>query len=212
MGSLEGIGGYLRMRDAWRAVPILIAVAAAIIVIGEVQVPNLVGGVGAPAFPLWRFLVMISALIPAVVNDSPAINLEGAAGRGYRWTAAATLLAMIALNVGGLVALVGWRFEPEVCAVILRGAAGWCGLALISGRVFGWPRSWVLPVGALVVLSYWGTSSVTTYEWWEFTARPAGDAPASFVAWGLFAVGLGMALADRWTVSLLRRGRILRRE
>jgi hypothetical protein len=144
---------------------------------------------GGVALPLWRALTMIAGTLPALGMHSSLRNLETVATDCHRRMENRYLFALF-LGVAALqVSAAAMALDTSVVWTIARSLPAWFGVALIAGVCFGWPLSWILPVGAFGLLTYWGVAG-DGYVWWEFSARPADDFPSTVVSVCLFGAGL----------------------
>lgn len=133
---------------------------------------------------------MLVAVTPAGLLVSQLASLEAAATRSYRRVNSLFFYGTAALCLLGYLVIIAGAFTPSFLAMMGRGMVGWLGLAMVSGRVLGWDRSWLLPLGAFVVLTFWGHQGAENYEWWEFTARPFDDPATGLLVAGLALCGI----------------------
>jgi hypothetical protein len=153
--------------------------------------------------PLWLLLPLPAAAAVATGLASDMAQLEAAASRrlwprdlGYLLVglcAAAGLLA-VALPVAGV---------GHAVPVALRNLVLWAGVAALSGRVFGRRLAWVLPLGALFPVDWFGHDLATVGPlWWAVPLRPISAGTAA-VAVAVFAAGTTAAMLTPWRAGRL---------
>ena len=152
----------------------------------------------------WRLLSLGSAILPVLGLASPMAALEEAAAEPYWRLQAVVLTAQVALSTAIVSGATGLAVDTGAALAVARASLAWFGLAMISGRIMGWNSAWILPVGSLCVLLYWGSSSDGGYRWWEFTARPASDGSTAALAGVFLAAGVASYVLSPWRMSRLR--------
>lgn len=190
---------YLHSRRIWAAVALTVALCAAVLLIGaiEVSVPASGADSGFHPVPTWRILAAGVTFGPVLSCHSPFGELE-AATHGWRNVQAAVLLVHLVLAAALFVATCLVAFGGTLALLTLRGIIGWTGVALIAGRIFGWRLAWVGPLTLLPVMLFWGLAEEPHYQWWEFTARQVDDPAAWMVAGVLLAAGIAAWGVGPW--------------
>jgi len=148
-----------------------------------------------------------AGVVPALALHSELGSLEEARTARLVHLQRCYLLLLSCVCAALFLALAALSLQPADVAVMARSLAAWLGLALLSGRVLGWRLAWVLPVLTLCVLVYWGGSAaqVDPFDWWEFSARPAGDVPSLVVSAALLASGMLAYFFSAWRITALKR-------
>lgn len=196
---MDDLRTFLWLRRWWFGPVTVGLVSALTAVVGHYEMANPVSiSQGVAMLPVWRLLAVIVAIMPAVLLYSPLGELEAAAVREY-WRVRRLYLAVSVVLYLGSFALVVWVGLGGATALIaVRAMLAWLGLALLSGRLFGWSRSWLVPLLSVVVLLFWGTDAESTYTWWEFSARPHDDWRPAVLAASLAALGALAYWARPW--------------
>ncbi|WCD87315.1 hypothetical protein KPP03845_103691 [Streptomyces xanthophaeus] len=182
---------YARSRNLPRAALAALAVAVATVVFTGTRVD----------FPDFRYLVDFSIPVAAVAPvayavvlgttfHSPMADLEHTAAQpvqGFRrlHLVALTLLAVVLAALPMLSGL-----PAEVFAASARNAAGYLGLAVISGRLFGSGLAWLLPLGTFGPTLLLGVGPTGEPELWAWSIRAPGDVPALAVTAALWLTAL----------------------
>ncbi|WP_147339427.1 hypothetical protein [Actinomadura spongiicola] len=82
--------------------------------------------------------------------------------------------------------------------LVIRGFVVWIGLALLSGRLFGWLTNWLLPVLTVFPLVYYSLDDVGEVRWWNWTGQPSGDAASWLIAATSLAAGAAAFTLTPW--------------
>lgn len=126
---------------------------------------------GTITVPFRRELPLGYGALAAASLRSSLATLEAAAGRWFRRLErghVVALLILCALSSG----LVEWATAGPgeagicVCSVVL-----WWGLAILSGRLFGWLLSWALPLASVFPLIYFAQDRLGHPRWWAWTGQ-----------------------------------------
>ncbi|MEV6985748.1 hypothetical protein AB0M95_31435 [Sphaerisporangium sp. NPDC051017] len=130
------------------------------------------------------------AVLAAGSLHSSMASLERAAGARLiraELLHLATALVVAAGLVGGATAASG---SVTASAEAVRNLVLYAGLALVSGRVFGRPLSWILPLAGFVVAAFWGADGSGPHWWaWPYQSYDVGG------SWGGAVVLLLLGLA-----------------
>jgi hypothetical protein len=173
-------GLYARSR---RIGPVLgLIVAAAVLRWG--MRPWLTGG-GTFAVLLELVLATIAATVVAAGLTGPFGLVERSAGSRLPMLRGGQLAATIA------VAAAGCAVTTSV-AQSLRDLAGFVGIALVMGGVFGAQRCWALCLGYALVCA--GEVDLGQHPAWAWPVRPAGDVGSLVAATVLLAAGVTVAV------------------
>ncbi|AYY13207.1 hypothetical protein EF847_11360 [Actinobacteria bacterium YIM 96077] len=213
--SIEDLRTFLFLRRCWFGPVVVALVSVVTVVVGHHEVANPVPiAEGVATLPVWRLLSLIVAIMPAVLLHSPLGELESAAVREYWRVQHLYLAGSVVLYLGSFTVVAWLGLGGDTALIALRAMIAWLGLALLSGRMFGWSRSWLLPLVSVAILLFWGMDTGSTYVWWEFSARPHDDWKSAVVAGGLALLGAAIYWARSWRRHLLhplRRARSLSR-
>ncbi|MFJ3220358.1 hypothetical protein ACIPLC_31110 [Kitasatospora sp. NPDC086801] len=161
------------------------------------------GPSGTVSIPLRSYLPLTSAVIAVSSRHSAMADMEAA---GSHWLKRSELLHTAA--VAALVVVLTGVTElfvstPEVAVVLSRAAVIWVGLAVLSGRLFGWLLSWILPVITLFPLTYLAEDENGGDRWWDWTQQEA----TSWPCWALAGVSMLIAAcamaATSWRTAAL---------
>ncbi|MFJ3306232.1 hypothetical protein ACIPSA_24560 [Streptomyces sp. NPDC086549] len=160
---------------------------------------------GGSAIPLRHEIPLALAVIAVSGLGSAMDSLEETAAKGFRRVEIAGLVGAVSVAALLLVAAEALVSPVDTVLLLLRGLLIWVGLALLSGRVWGWRLSWILPLVTLFPLTYWQVDGLGRFRWWDWTDQPGSSAPCWGIAIGsLLAGGVAMALTP-WRVIRLRR-------
>jgi len=190
----------LRYARAHHARSLLIgfaAVTSCIAVIGtwEVSFP---AANGVSTFPFGRELPIVIASLIGGSLDSEMTTLEETSTvtlRRLQWTHAIAVVLLGVLLTGGSEVVVATSSEALMA---VRGLLIWTGLAMLSGRIFGWLLSWLLPVMTVFPLIYFGQDLLGVPRWWDWTSQPATYLPCWLLASGSLIVGACSFALTSW--------------
>jgi len=158
--------------------------------------------------PLWRLLAMGVGILPALGLHSSLGELENMATPEHRRAQNRYLLLVIVVTQALLIGVAAPGQPADVLVTMLRSAPGWIGLALLSGRLWGWRLSWVAPIVVLCALTYWGGGDgPDDFAWWEFSARSYSDGRTAVLAVALGLVGAAAYSLTPWRLHTLWAGR-----
>ncbi len=197
---------FARSRRVFVLLAMSMLVSILVIVFGGFLIGAPSAARGGTAIPLVRLSSFAPGVLAVLVLTSQLRNLEAAAGAAVRRLETLTLLAVFVaaslLFLTGSVISAGLQIVP----LISRALLAWLGLALISGRIFGWRTCWLLPGVVLCVLIYWGFDSVVgAYRWWEFTATGTESVSSSVLSVALLVGGLLAYAWTPWRIACMRR-------
>lgn len=169
---------FLRTRQAGRAA-ILLAIAAVAAALWR----HWSSGDSSSAAMLLIVPPLAAAAIIAVGTRSPMHDLEATANHGLPLLRLGHIAGLLALAALGLAIVSGpshW--------MLVRNAAGFTGLALLTARVLGSSLSWVPPLcyGALLAVG----ATLGPYVMWPMNA--ASDRAAAAIATTLLLAGLAL--------------------
>ncbi|MFF1404996.1 hypothetical protein [Streptomyces sp. NPDC058294] len=162
-------------------------------------------GSGSSSTPLRHEIPLALAVIAVGGLGSAMESLEEAAARGFRRVELFCLVGAVSVAAVLLVASEAFVSPTDTVLLLLRGLLIWVGLALLSGRAWGWRFSWILPLVTLFPLTYWQIDGLGRYRWWDWTDQPGSAIPCWAIAVSsVLAGGIAMALTP-WRVNRLRR-------
>lgn len=197
---------FLCTRRASTVAILTLAVLVAIAVAGSFAVTLPSSSQRSLPVEYWRLLAIIPGTAPVLLLSSSLASLESACSDPfYRFQGRVLGAAFITSLVltGTAVAMIG---DKSAILQTSRALLAWFGLALASGRAFGWRLSWILPWTTLFGLLYWGyDTDQASYRWWEFMSRPPSDWVSLVLSAVLFVLGTVAYLCTPWRVSTFRR-------
>ncbi|MER5520051.1 hypothetical protein [Streptomyces sp. NPDC002763] len=205
----------LDLRESWtrylqahrfRGIVVGWAVAIACdVAFGSARLDFPFSGSGSSATPLRHEVPLALAVLAVGGLGSAMDSLEEAAARGFRRVEISFLVGAVSVAAVLLVAAEAFVSPVETVLLLLRGLLIWAGLALLSGRVWGWRFSWILPLATLFPLTYWQVDGLGRFRWWDWTDQPGYSIPCWGIAIGSLLVGGGAMALTPWRVSRLRR-------
>ncbi|MEV7778724.1 hypothetical protein [Kitasatospora sp. NPDC088351] len=181
----------------------LVAVCDALFGSVMLQLPYTNGGTG---IPFRREIPLVFATVSVAGLASLMQRFEETATTAFRraqlaWIAGVVALSAAVLGVEELVIS-----SPAVAVLLTRGLLIWTGLALLSGRLFGWRLSFILPLASVFPLTYWQYDAQGRNRWWDWTNQP----PTAWPCWALAVVALGIGCAAMtltpWRAARMRSG------
>jgi len=111
-----------------------------------------------------------------------------------------------ALAVGRQISVDEERLDR--CCQTDFGHDDWSGHALISGRIFGWQLSWVLPVASMLPLTCFQPDLEGNLRWWYWTAPPAASTACWTLAGVFVTIGTIAFLTTPWRMhTILHRSK-----
>jgi hypothetical protein len=160
------------------------------------------------SWPLRQLLPIGCSCLVAASLYSRLGQQEKCATQGFRHAQTAHLLLLSALS-GALLA-VAERFPAEASLIVVRSEWLWLGLALVSGRVFGWQLSFIGPIATLFPLTYWELDAAGNVRWWDWVDQPAAAPQPWLLMAGALCAGIGCYVVTPWRLASLRH-RVRRR-
>lgn len=115
-----------------------------------------------------------------------------------RHASLAAAIAVAALAV--LVASWAGSHDPQVAGQCARSVLIWSALAITSTRLWGRVFGWVLPLGSIALILFWGRTADHTPRWFNWSDV---EAPATN-AWISLAITAGIALLAIWLTNWRR--------
>lgn len=143
----------------------------------------------------WLVLVpLLPACLVGLGVRSPLHQFDRLAARPM-WTVRSLHLAVLAAlaTVAGVLPAIGLG-PPTGAAAALRNLAGFTGLALLGGVVFGSRLSWLLPISWAVSATTLGDPTGTGLPW-DWPVRVDADRGALLIALALLVAGCATFLA-----------------
>jgi hypothetical protein len=155
-------------------------------------------------------LVGMWVLVPFVAGSAVALALatdladwEQAAARAL-WPRDLACVAALVGVAGGLFVVASWWSAASTTALAgLRNLALFTGLALVSGRLLRPALSWVLPLGLLLPMGYFGYDDTGAPHWWAVPFRLL-DGATTTAALVTLAIGTCAVAWSPWTARRFR--------
>lgn len=177
-------------------------IGAAILKVGNrwAELPSVSGS--AVRLQIWMILACGLATLPAALADSELADLEETASGSFRQHES-LLLAVGVAATGALLAGTVWvRIGSDATLVSLRIFATWFGLALLSSRLLGTQRFWVIPGVVLAIVNI--TNSIPAPLWVQVIAEVPEHLPSLLCAIGTLAAGVLARSLTPWRLATLR--------
>ncbi|MEW2128877.1 hypothetical protein [Streptomyces sp. NPDC005435] len=201
----ESWGLYLRAHRFRGIVAGWVAVIACDVAFGSARLVFPFSGSGSSATPLRHEIPLALAVMSVGGLGSVMNSLEEGAAKGFRRVEIAYLAGAVSAVTLSLVVTEFFVSPGGTVLLLVRAFLIWVGLALLSGRAWGWRFSWILPLATLFPLTYWQVDGAGRFRWWDWTDQPGTSIPCWGIAAGsLLAGGIAMALTP-WRVARLRR-------
>jgi hypothetical protein len=204
---------YLSVRKIRWLIGVAVLTGALVACFGSIEVATPTATGEGTTVQFWRLFSVAAGSLPVLSLTSSLQDLEAVAGAQFH--RCRRLILGIVFLVSGLLVLAGAAFTGDITVVerAARALLAWFGLALISGRLFGWRLSWVAPWVAVCAILYWGyDGDGRSFRWWEFTAQPIGHVPSLVLTALLLSAGLIAYYLTPWRISHLASRRLQRRE
>ncbi|MFD5471199.1 hypothetical protein [Streptomyces sp. NPDC127105] len=205
---LDPRGSWIRYLRAHRFRGIAVGWAVVIacdVALGSTPLDFPFSGGGSSATPLRHEIPLALAVIAVGGLGSAMDSLEETAANGFRRAEVSCLVGAVSVAAVLLVAAEAFVSPMGTVLLVLRGLLIWVGLALLSGRVWGWRLSWILPLVTLFPLTYWQVDGLGRFRWWDWTDQPGYSLPCWGIAIGSLLVGGGAMALTPWRVNRLRR-------
>jgi hypothetical protein len=205
--SLDSWLRYARAHHGGGMLAALLALIACDIVFGSLRLDfPFTDGQGSGGVPLRHDIPLALSVIAVGGLDSSMNSLEETGSGWFRRFEMNYLAATVAISAGFLVVAELFVSPMDTVLLVLRAMVIWTGMALLSGRIFGWRLTWVLPLFSLLPLTYWQKDAQGHSRWWDWTDQSGATWPCWGIAAGSLLVG-GLALAlTPWRVARLRSG------
>jgi hypothetical protein len=159
---------------------------------------------GVGSVPLWVYLpIPIAAMVSGSIRSSMDQFEETAAGILARVKVVHAICGLVisVAILGGCMAASG---PAGIAAAAVRNLIFWTGLALVSGRVFGWSLSWVLPTFAAFPFDWFGLE-VAGPQSWAWPMQPASDSASWLATIVVLVTGVAFLIATPWRIKSLLR-------
>ncbi|AXG81223.1 hypothetical protein [Streptomyces paludis] len=190
---------YLRLHRPYILMGGLAALAACQAVFGSQAVAVPVAAAAADSTVHLRMLLAVASAALAVGSlHSGMQSLEAAATDRLRRFRARHLMAVTALAVllsGGIELVSG---TAESATTLVRAQLVWTGLAILSGRLFGWLLAWILPLATVFPLTYLGWDTMNQPRWWNLLWQDAASPACWVLAISSLILGAGSFLCTPW--------------
>lgn len=201
MGDRRAVWRFLRAHHPYGTVAGIPAVATAEGIAGswKLWMPSAYAN-GMTVVPFRHFIPIVLAAIVVGGLHSPMNEMQATATstlRRYEVVYLVGATAAAAILIGGAEAL---ATSPASAMLVIRGSLIWTGLALLSGRLFGWLMSWILPLITVFPLVYYGLDGLGETRWWNWTGQPAGDVACWSIAAASMSAGAVAFFLTPWSL------------
>ncbi|MEU2056084.1 hypothetical protein [Streptomyces bungoensis] len=162
-------------------------------------------GSGSSATPLRHEIPLALAVLAVGGLGSAMDSLEETAASGFRRVEISCIVGAVSAAAALLVAAEAFVSPMDTVLLLLRGLLIWVGLALLSGRAWGWRFSWILPLVTLFPLTYWQIDGLGRFRWWDWTDQPGSSMPCWGIAVGSLLAGGGAMALTPWRLNRFLR-------
>ncbi|MFE7528705.1 hypothetical protein ACFU7Y_23745 [Kitasatospora sp. NPDC057542] len=187
---------YARVHHAYGLAVGLALVTACDALFGSINISIPAGNAaGVAVVPFRRELPIAFAALAAGSLHSVMADMERAASKTFRTYEVTHVVVVSAVTVVLLGSAEAIFTTTELAVVMMRALLIWLGLALLSGRIFGWMLSWILPVLTIFPLTYYGAGDLGRHRWWDWTGQSSASLPCwllAVVSMAIGAVALGL--------------------
>ncbi len=135
---------------------------------------------GSSSFPLEHEVALVIAVLVGQSFSSRMGSFEEAGAIGFQHYRTRHLLAACLLALAASAAIFGIAGHAPA-AQHLRAMLGDVGIALVSGRLFGWGLSWILPACSVFPMTYLAQDTAGHHLPWDW----AGRSPYDPQCWGI---------------------------
>lgn len=173
---------YVAAHRIRSAAAVMLGLSLVVVLLGGILVP-LPNAAGAMGVPFRRFLPLAFAVTAVGSLASPFAAFEEASTSSLpRFERFHTVLATgVACTCVAVAEMLGGHDVGHSISA-LRSVLVWTGLALLSSRLFGRSLVWILPAASIVPLVYFGLDANGLPTRLNWTALPAGDITAWWLA------------------------------
>lgn len=161
---------------------------------------SLPSALGSPIVPYQGVLPVVLACLVVTGLSSSCQELEESAGGALRRAENIQLAGSTLMTAAALAATA----ETGSAAVLARSFLIWTGLALLAGRILEPTLAWVLPIGTLFPLIYFGWDAMNRPRWWNWLDQPVTHLSSWALAVGALALGMAARYATPWRLHALR--------
>jgi hypothetical protein len=192
-------GSFVSVRRGWAALGLIaiLGVLTSFFGLRMASVPSAVEHHGATV-PMWRILAMGVGVTPVLSLHSGLRQLEETASRHHRRTESLYAAILSLVGIGGYLLCCSMTLPLSVTLVAARASTAWLGLAILSGRIFGWRFAWIVPAVVSCVLTYWGGGGTHgPYAWLAHRPAPE-DGPSLLLSVLLLAIGMVVYTVTPW--------------
>jgi hypothetical protein len=156
---------------------------------------------GFVTFPARRELPIVFAVLAVGTLNSRMSAFDLNATVGVRRAKNLILALASVYSVAAVMLAESLATGPASGVVYARSVVISIGLALLSGRLWGWGFAWILPIATIFPTVYYGRDALNVVRWWDWTSQPA-----SFpLAWLEAVVSLAIGLTAYWLTPWRRR-------
>lgn len=185
---------WLRVRRARTCVAVALALAASLLLTGDLALPIPSLRVGSTlALPFAFLLPLAVATVVAYALGAGDPRAEAVACRPMRLLDTAYALAVAALALGACGLL--WAADvSDTAPAAGRNALGYVGLTLLGRRLVGPHAAPILPVGFVLLTAMFGVRPDVERDWWAWPLADASDSLSWLFAGALLLLGAAVSL------------------
>ncbi|MEV5880324.1 hypothetical protein AB0L75_40275 [Streptomyces sp. NPDC052101] len=151
---------------------------------------------GSLSFPLEHEVALIIAVLVGQSFSSHMGSFEEAGAIGFQHYRTRHLLSACLLALATSAAIFGIAGNA-LAAQHLRAMLGDIGIALVSGRLFGWGLSWILPACSIFPMTYLAQDTTGHHLPWDWAGRPPYDPESWGIAILVSTIGVVSFFRDR---------------
>lgn len=185
---------WLRVRRVHACVAVVCALAASLLLTGDLALPIPSLRVGSTlALPFAFLLPLAVATVVAYALGAGDPWAEAVACRPMRLLDTAYALAVTALALGACGLL--WAADvSDTAPAAGRNALGYVGLTLLGRRLVGPHAAPILPVGFVLFTALFGVRPDVERDWWAWPLADASDSLSWLFAGALLLLGAAVSL------------------
>ncbi len=208
MPTEEGGRGFARLYErahhsralAWGVLVVAVDVLASRAAVASVP------GRGPEGYTPIPFVMHVPALLASLLVASlsgPFDALECAPSPGLAAARRAHLVGWsAAYSAACLAASINDR-QWDLGLSVVRSLLVWLGVALVCGRVLGWARAWIGPIGLFLPVTFVGQDANGRIAWWFWMDQPAADMHGWLLAGTALLAGVAAYTATPWRLQRL---------
>lgn len=162
-------------------------------------------------FPTTHVAIMFRRELP-IVFASLAVGSLQSTMENMECAATGSLRRMQWLHVTATVllaaALVGitelFISSSAIALLLVRAFVIWTGMAMLSGRIFGWSLAWLLPMSTIFPLTYLAQDATGRDSWWDWTIQSVTLWPCWIIAGASLIFGIAAMSLTPWHLSVMK--------